>query len=62
MTLRNRIIKSATYESMARRGLVTDRLIDFRVRRAAVTTVATDAREQHPVAAAAVARSGTRSR
>jgi 2,4-dienoyl-CoA reductase-like NADH-dependent reductase (Old Yellow Enzyme family) len=44
VTLRNRIIKSATYENMARRGLVTDQLIDFHVRHAAggvaMTTVA----------------------
>ena len=44
LTLRNRIIKSATYENMARRGLVTDQLIDFHVRQAAggvgMTTVA----------------------
>ncbi|WP_214401775.1 NADH:flavin oxidoreductase [Pseudonocardia lacus] len=30
-TLRNRTIKSATYENMARRGLVTDALVDFHV-------------------------------
>lgn len=44
VTLRNRVIKSATYENMARRGLVTDELIDFHVRHAAggvaMTTVA----------------------
>jgi 2,4-dienoyl-CoA reductase-like NADH-dependent reductase (Old Yellow Enzyme family) len=44
ITLRNRIIKAATYENMARRGIVTDRLIDFHVRHAAggvgMTTVA----------------------
>jgi 2,4-dienoyl-CoA reductase-like NADH-dependent reductase (Old Yellow Enzyme family) len=44
LTLRNRIIKSATYENAARRGLVTDELINFHVRQAAggvgMTTVA----------------------
>ncbi|WP_243788370.1 NADH:flavin oxidoreductase [Saccharopolyspora gloriosae] len=42
--LRNRTIKAATYENMARGGLVTDALIDFHVRHAAggvgMTTVA----------------------
>ncbi|SFS89701.1 NADH:flavin oxidoreductase [Saccharopolyspora flava] len=42
--LRNRILKAATYEKRARRGLVTDELIDFHVRHAAggvgMTTVA----------------------
>jgi 2,4-dienoyl-CoA reductase-like NADH-dependent reductase (Old Yellow Enzyme family) len=42
--LRNRVIKAATYEHMARRGKVTDALIDFHVRHAAggvaMTTVA----------------------
>jgi 2,4-dienoyl-CoA reductase-like NADH-dependent reductase (Old Yellow Enzyme family) len=44
LTLRNRTIKAATYENMARGGLVTDELIDFHVRHAAggvgMTTVA----------------------
>ena len=44
ITLRNRTIKAATYENRARRGLVTDALIDFHVRYAAggvgMTTVA----------------------
>jgi hypothetical protein len=44
VTLRNRIIKAATYENMARGGLVTDALIDFHVAYAAggvgMTTVA----------------------
>jgi 2,4-dienoyl-CoA reductase-like NADH-dependent reductase (Old Yellow Enzyme family) len=44
VTLRNRIIKSATYENAARRGLVTDELINFHMRQAAggvgMTTVA----------------------
>lgn len=44
VTLRNRTIKAATYERMARHGLVTDALIDFHVRHAAggvgMTTVA----------------------
>jgi 2,4-dienoyl-CoA reductase-like NADH-dependent reductase (Old Yellow Enzyme family) len=44
VTLRNRIIKSATYEGLSRRGLVTDALIDFHVRLAdggvGMTTVA----------------------
>ncbi|GAA2364161.1 NADH:flavin oxidoreductase [Saccharopolyspora halophila] len=42
--LRNRTIKAATYENRARRGLVTDELIDFHVRHGAggvgMTTVA----------------------
>lgn len=42
--LRNRVLKAATYEHMARRGLVTDALVDFHVRHAAggvaMTTVA----------------------
>jgi len=42
--LRNRIIKAATYENMARQGLVTDSLLDFHVEHAkggvAMTTVA----------------------
>lgn len=42
--LRNRVLKAATYEKRARRGLVTDELIDFHVRHAAggvgMTTVA----------------------
>lgn len=42
--LRNRTVKAATYENMARGGLVTDALIDFHVRHAAggvgMTTVA----------------------
>lgn len=44
VTLRNRVIKAATYENLARRGLVTDELIEFHVRHAAggvgMTTVA----------------------
>ncbi|MFC4059168.1 NADH:flavin oxidoreductase [Planomonospora corallina] len=44
VTLRNRIIKSATYEGLSRRSLVTDELIGFHVRHAAggvgMTTVA----------------------
>ncbi|GAA0277377.1 NADH:flavin oxidoreductase [Cryptosporangium japonicum] len=44
LTLRNRVIKSATYENRARRGLVTDALIDFHREYAAggvgMTTVA----------------------
>ncbi|MGH3439560.1 MAG: NADH:flavin oxidoreductase [Sciscionella sp.] len=44
VTLRNRIIKAATYEGLSRRSLVTDDLIDFHVRHAAggvgMTTVA----------------------
>lgn len=44
VTLRNRVIKSATYEGLSRRGLVTDPLIDFHVAHAAggvgMTTVA----------------------
>lgn len=44
ITLRNRVIKAATYEHMARKGEVTDDLIDFHVRLAAggvgMTTVA----------------------
>ncbi len=44
LRLRNRTIKAATYENMARGGLVTDELIDFHVRHAAggvgMTTVA----------------------
>lgn len=44
VTLRNRIIKSATYEGLSRRGLVTDALVGFHVRMAAggvgMTTVA----------------------
>ncbi|WP_433212453.1 NADH:flavin oxidoreductase [Microtetraspora malaysiensis] len=44
VTLRNRIIKAATYEGLSRKGLVTDELIDFHVRHAAggvgMTTVA----------------------
>lgn len=44
VTLRNRTIKAATYENMARNGLVTDPLIDFHVQHAAggvgMTTVA----------------------
>ena len=60
VTLRNRIIKSSTYEGRARAGLVTDALIDFHVAMAAggvgMTTVAycavapagrTDARQIH---------------
>lgn len=35
VTLRNRVIKAATYEGMSRRGSVTDELIDFHVRHAA---------------------------
>lgn len=44
LTLRNRVIKSATYEGLSRRGLVTQELVDFHVRPAAggaaMTTVA----------------------
>lgn len=44
VSLRNRVIKSATYEGRCRDGLVTDALIDFHVRHAAggvgMTTVA----------------------
>ena len=44
ITLRNRVIKAATYERAARRGEVTDALVDFHVRHAAggvgMTTVA----------------------
>ncbi|MBA9007183.1 NADH:flavin oxidoreductase [Thermomonospora cellulosilytica] len=44
VTLRNRIIKAATYEGLSRDGLVTDELIGFHVRHAAggvgMTTVA----------------------
>ncbi|GAA5112217.1 NADH:flavin oxidoreductase [Haloechinothrix salitolerans] len=44
VTLRNRIIKSATYEGLSRDGLVTDELIEFHTRHAAggvgMTTVA----------------------
>ena len=44
LTLRNRVIKAATYEHAARRGEVTDALVDFHVRQAAggvaMTTVA----------------------
>ncbi|MEV8638897.1 NADH:flavin oxidoreductase [Streptosporangium sp. NPDC051023] len=44
VTLRNRIIKAATYEGLSRDSLVTDELIDFHVRHAAggvgMTTVA----------------------
>lgn len=44
LQLRNRVIKAATYENLARRGLVTDELIDFHVAHAAggvgMTTVA----------------------
>ena len=44
LTLRNRVIKAATYENAARRGLVTQDLIDFHVRHArggvGMTTVA----------------------
>jgi 2,4-dienoyl-CoA reductase-like NADH-dependent reductase (Old Yellow Enzyme family) len=44
ITLRNRVIKAATYENAARRGEVTDRLVDFHVRHArggvGMTTVA----------------------
>ncbi|MFI6517638.1 NADH:flavin oxidoreductase [Spirillospora sp. NPDC050679] len=44
VTLRNRTIKSATYEGLSKNGLVTDELIDFHVRHAAggvgMTTVA----------------------
>lgn len=60
VTLRNRIIKSSTYEGRSRKGLVTDALIDFHVAMAAggvgMTTVAycavaprgrTDARQIH---------------
>jgi 2,4-dienoyl-CoA reductase-like NADH-dependent reductase (Old Yellow Enzyme family) len=35
VTLRNRVIKSATYEGMSHKGLVTDRLIEFHRRPAA---------------------------
>ncbi len=35
LRLRNRVLKAATYERRARRGLVTDELIDFHVRHAA---------------------------
>lgn len=35
LTLRNRVIKAATYEGLSRRGLVTDELIGFHVRHAA---------------------------
>jgi 2,4-dienoyl-CoA reductase-like NADH-dependent reductase (Old Yellow Enzyme family) len=35
LTLRNRIIKAATYEGLSRRGLVTDELIGFHARHAA---------------------------
>jgi 2,4-dienoyl-CoA reductase-like NADH-dependent reductase (Old Yellow Enzyme family) len=31
ITLRNRVIKAATFEGMSRKGLVTDRLIDYHV-------------------------------
>jgi 2,4-dienoyl-CoA reductase-like NADH-dependent reductase (Old Yellow Enzyme family) len=60
VTLRNRIIKSSTYEGLSRQGLVTDALVDFHVRMArggaGMTTVAycavaprgrTDARQIH---------------
>src|SRR5215467_6546472 len=60
VTLRNRIIKSATYEGLSRQGLVTDALVDFHVSMAkggvGMTTVAycavaprgrTDARQIH---------------
>ena len=60
VTLRNRIIKSSTYEGLSRDGLVTDALVDFHVRLAqggvGMTTVAycavapggrTDARQIH---------------
>lgn len=44
LTLRNRIIKAATYENMAREGLVTEALIDYHVAHAqgglGMTTVA----------------------
>ena len=44
LTLRNRVIKSATYEGLSRRGQVTQELVDFHVRPAAggvaMTTVA----------------------
>ncbi|MEV0974329.1 NADH:flavin oxidoreductase [Microtetraspora glauca] len=44
VTLRNRIIKAATYEGLSRKSLVTDELIEFHVRHAAggvgMTTVA----------------------
>jgi 2,4-dienoyl-CoA reductase-like NADH-dependent reductase (Old Yellow Enzyme family) len=44
ITLRNRVIKAATYEGMSRKGLVTDDLVDFHVRVArggvGMTTVA----------------------
>lgn len=35
VTLRNRVIKAATYEGMSRKGMVTDSLIEFHVRQAA---------------------------
>jgi len=35
ITVRNRTIKAATYENLARRGQVTDELIDFHVRQGA---------------------------
>ncbi len=44
VTLRNRIIKAATYEGLSRKSLVTDELIEFHVRHArggvGMTTVA----------------------
>ncbi|MEV0594694.1 NADH:flavin oxidoreductase [Nonomuraea cavernae] len=44
VTLRNRVIKAATYEGLSRKSLVTDELIEFHVRHAAggvgMTTVA----------------------
>jgi hypothetical protein len=44
ITVRNRTIKAATYENLARRGQVTDELIDFHVQHASggvgMTTVA----------------------
>lgn len=44
VSLRNRVIKAATYEGMSRKGLVTDKLIDFHRKPAAggvgMTTVA----------------------
>lgn len=44
VTLRNRVVKAATYEGLSRHNLVTDDLIDFHVRHAAggvgMTTVA----------------------
>ncbi|WP_067461419.1 NADH:flavin oxidoreductase [Actinomadura macra] len=44
VTLRNRIVKAATYEGLSKNSLVTDELIDFHVRHAAggvgMTTVA----------------------